>query len=198
MAIMYTGGAGRMGTVIRAGLEGGYPDVRLLVKSPGTRLLEGETEFVGDLADLDLLTKVCSDVDTVVHLGGIADERSFPEILENNIVGTYNLFEAARRAKVRRVIFASSNHAMGFYPSDTKIEGLWRDARSPISRQVGPRSGFVAHRKLPRSTRRGATVEHLAQPPRCDFAGAAGNRCARPWVPDRLRCVRQHTRILGE
>jgi uronate dehydrogenase len=150
MAIMYTGGAGRMGTVIRAGLESNYSDVRLLVKRPGTKLLEGETEFIGDLADLDLLTKLCSDVDTVVHLGGIADERSFPEILENNIIGTYNLFEAARRANVRRVIFASSNHAMGFYPSDTKIDNevLPRpDSYYGVSKVFGETLGRLYHDK---------------------------------------------------
>ncbi|MDQ1597441.1 MAG: uronate dehydrogenase [Microbacteriaceae bacterium] len=150
MAVMYTGGAGRVGTVLRAGLEGRYPEVRLLVMEPGTELLTGETEFVGDLSNLDLLTELCSDVDTIVHLGGIADERSFPLILENNIVGTYNLFEAARRANVRRVIFASSNHAIGFYPSDTKIDNevLPRpDSYYGVSKAFGETLGRLYHDK---------------------------------------------------
>jgi uronate dehydrogenase len=150
MAIMYTGGAGRVGTIIRAGLEGRYPDVRLLVQNAGTALLKGETEFVGDLADLDLLTELCSGVDTIVHLGGIADERSFPMILENNIVGTYNLFEAARRANVRRVVFASSNHAIGFYPTDTKIDNqvLPRpDSYYGVSKAFGETLGRLYHDK---------------------------------------------------
>lgn len=150
MAIMYTGGAGRVGTVLRAGLEGRYPEVRLLVQSPGTDLLQGETEFVGDLSDLDLLTELSRGVDTIVHLGGIADERSFAEILENNIVGTYNLFEAARRAGVRRVIFASSNHAIGFYPSDTKIDNkvLPRpDSYYGVSKAFGETLGRLYHDK---------------------------------------------------
>jgi uronate dehydrogenase len=150
MAIMYTGGAGRLGTIVRAGLEGVYPDVRLLVMEPGTALLKGETEFVGTLDDLDLLTELCKDVDTIVHLGGIADERSFELILENNIVGTYNLFEAARRAKVRRVIFASSNHAIGFFPSDTKIDNevLPRpDSYYGASKAFGETLGRLYHDK---------------------------------------------------
>ncbi|MFE4229244.1 NAD-dependent epimerase/dehydratase family protein [Arthrobacter sp. NPDC056886] len=150
MAIMYTGGAGRVGTVIRAGLEGQDADVRLLVMEPGTELLKGETEFVGDLSNLDLLTELCNGVETIVHLGGIADERSFEMILENNIVGTYNLFEAARRANVRRVVFASSNHATGFYPSDTTIDNevLPRpDSYYGVSKAFGETLGRLYHDK---------------------------------------------------
>jgi uronate dehydrogenase len=56
------------------------------------------------------------DVDMVIHLAAIADEASFDDILAGNLTTTYSVFEAARRAGVRRVVFASSNHVTGFYP----------------------------------------------------------------------------------
>ena len=60
-------------------------------------------------------------VDGILHLGGFSVEGSWPTILEANIVGTYNLFEAAREAGVRAIVFASSNHAVGFYRRDHTI-----------------------------------------------------------------------------
>jgi uronate dehydrogenase len=56
------------------------------------------------------------DVDAVIHLAAVASEAPFDEILSGNITTTYSLFEGARRAGVRRVVFASTNHVIGFYP----------------------------------------------------------------------------------
>jgi len=61
-------------------------------------------------------------VDGIIHLGGISGENEWPAILEGNILGLYNLFEAGRRAGVKRVVFATSNHAVGFYPRAEKID----------------------------------------------------------------------------
>ena len=55
-------------------------------------------------------------VDAIVHLGGISIDAPFDDLLDANILGTYNLYEAARRHGVKRVVFASSNHAIGFHP----------------------------------------------------------------------------------
>jgi len=60
-------------------------------------------------------------VDAVIHLGGVSTEQPWEAILPANIVGTYNLYEAARRHGVRRVVFASSNHVTGFYRQDEVI-----------------------------------------------------------------------------
>ena len=55
-------------------------------------------------------------VDAIVHLGGISIDAPFDDLLEANIRGTYNLYEAALRHRVKRIVFASSNHAIGFHP----------------------------------------------------------------------------------
>ncbi len=62
-----------------------------------------------------LFTRWWRRVDAIVHLGGVSVERPFEEILPANIQGTYHLYEAARRHGVRRIVFASSNHVIGFY-----------------------------------------------------------------------------------
>jgi uronate dehydrogenase len=60
--------------------------------------------------------RLVEGVDAIVHLGGISIDAPFDDLIEANIRGTYNLYEAARRHGVRRVVFASSNHAIGFHP----------------------------------------------------------------------------------
>jgi len=85
-------------------------------------------------------------VEGIVHLGGMAVENDWPTILESNIVGCYNLFEAARRQGVRRVIFASSNHAVGFYRRRRRIgsEVLPRpDTRYGVSKAFGEALGAL-------------------------------------------------------
>jgi len=61
------------------------------------------------------------EVDGIIHLGGQSAEAPWEAILEANIVGCYNLFEAARKTGARRIVFATSNHAVGFYPRTTTI-----------------------------------------------------------------------------
>ncbi len=63
-------------------------------------------------------------VDAVVHMGGVATEQPFQAILAGNIVGAYNLYEAARKNKVKRIVFASSNHVTGFYRQDQVVDTL--------------------------------------------------------------------------
>ena len=74
---------------------------------------------VGDISRLEEIEPAFRDVDAVVHLAGSpAIETPWEQVLTNNIVGTYNVFEAARRAGVDRVVFASSNHTVGMYELD--------------------------------------------------------------------------------
>ncbi|MGW2515127.1 NAD-dependent epimerase/dehydratase family protein [Streptomyces scopuliridis] len=122
-SVLYTGGNGRMGQVIREELRGRYVDVVLYSQPPGTTaLFQGEREVLGDLGDLDALTGAAQGIDVIVHLGGIADEASYAEIEKVNIHGTYNVYEAARRAGVSRVVYASSNHIVGFHPARQRID----------------------------------------------------------------------------
>src|SRR5215510_9679364 len=79
-------------------------------------------------------------VDGIVHLGGISGEAPWEAMLQSNIIGTYNLFEAARRHHVDRVVFASSNHAVGFYPRSRRIgvnDAVRPDSRYGMSKAFG-------------------------------------------------------------
>ncbi len=118
-----TGAAGRIGSVLRAAFRPEPVDLRLLDIVPIAAEAANEDARVVDLRDLDAVTASFEGVERVVHLGGIADEAPFGLILEGNILGTYNVFEAARRQGVRRVVFASSNHATGFYERTERISG---------------------------------------------------------------------------
>jgi len=114
--VLITGAAGSVGTLIRPLLAPIYPNIVLSdVKEPPA-LQANETFIQADLADMESVERVCEGVDGVIHLGGYSVEGPWEDILEANIIGCYNLFEAARRQGVKRVVFASSNHVVGFYP----------------------------------------------------------------------------------
>lgn len=115
--ILLTGAAGGLGTLMRDLLPAhGYRlrllDMRPVADGPGV-----ERVITADLADQDALREAVRGVDAVLHLAGISKESSFDRILRANIEGTYNLYEAVRAEGVRRVVFASSNHAVGFTPA---------------------------------------------------------------------------------
>jgi uronate dehydrogenase len=73
------------------------------------------------LEDAAAVLALLAGVDAVVHLGGVSVEGPFEPILRANIVGVHNLYEAARRHAVRRIVFASSNHVTGFYRQDEVV-----------------------------------------------------------------------------
>jgi uronate dehydrogenase len=81
------------------------------IEAPG----DGEEVVTASVTDLPAIRDACSEVDAVIHLGGLSVEGPWADILEININGTYTVLEAARQAGVKRVILASSNHAVGFY-----------------------------------------------------------------------------------
>lgn len=114
--VVVTGAAGRVGTYLRHADGGlalrGWTPILLDVKDPG----EPFTHV--DILDEDALTAAMTGADAVVHLAAIPGEDTWDAILRTNIDGTYRVLEAARRAGVRRVVLASSCHAVGFYPAD--------------------------------------------------------------------------------
>ncbi|NBE56636.1 NAD-dependent epimerase/dehydratase family protein [Streptomyces boluensis] len=111
--VLLTGAAGGLGTLMRTLLPPYGYDLRLFDMVP----VEGEPDAVtADLADQDALRAAVRGVDAIVHLAGISLEAPFADILRSNIEGTHNLYEAARAEGVRRIVFASSNHAVGFTP----------------------------------------------------------------------------------
>jgi hypothetical protein len=116
--ILITGAAGRIGTMLRPRLATAGRTLRLLDTAELTAG-PGEEAIRASVTDMAAMTAACQGADAVIHLAGIATEAPWPEILEVNINGTYVAFEAARRAGVPRVVFASSNHAVGFSPRES-------------------------------------------------------------------------------
>jgi len=119
--ILMTGAAGRIGTFLRPELSGKYA-LRLSDIKPIRDLRPGETFMRADVAKLSDMLRVTKGVDAVLHLGGQSGENDWERILSANIVGFYNTLEAARRNGVRRFLVATSNHAVGFYRCDHKID----------------------------------------------------------------------------
>ena len=113
--VLITGAAGGIGTLLRSGLRGRYPAIRLTDVAEMASAGPGEEVVRADLADYDAVEAAMRGCDAVVHLGGIATEDTWQAIERSNIQGTYNVYEAARQCGVRRVVFASSNHAAGFW-----------------------------------------------------------------------------------
>ncbi|HSX98288.1 MAG TPA: NAD(P)-dependent oxidoreductase [Streptomyces sp.] len=111
--VLLTGAAGGLGTLMRDLLPAHGYELRLLDLLP----VEGAPDAItADLADGEALREAVRGVDAIIHLAGISLEASFEKILRANIEGTYNLYEAARAEGVPRIVFASSNHAVGFTP----------------------------------------------------------------------------------
>jgi len=113
--IVITGAAGLVGSMLRPRLARPDRTLRLLDLAPLTAG-PGEEAVQASVTDLDAMTAACQGAEALIHLAGIPGEASWPRILETNINGGYGAFEAARRAGTPRVIFASSNHAVGFTP----------------------------------------------------------------------------------
>jgi len=115
--IVLTGAAGRLGSYLREPLSK-MADALVstdIVDDLGT-LYPSERYMRADLADLAAMEAVIAGADMVVHFGAIPDEAPFEDLLGPNLIGAYNVWEAAHRAGVRRVVYASSIHAVGMYP----------------------------------------------------------------------------------
>jgi uronate dehydrogenase len=119
--VLLTGASGGVGARLRTLLPAHYPQLRLSdLKAPQD--LRADEQFVAaDLADMAEVERALDGVEGIVHMGAFSVEGPWDTILQSNIVGTYNLFEAARRKGVKRIVFASSNHVVGFYPRDQRI-----------------------------------------------------------------------------
>jgi len=143
--LLITGAAGDVGTHLRRELAGQYA-LRLSDIKPIKKLAAGEKSMPGDIARLSDMLRVTKGVDAIMHLGGFAVEGPWSEILRANIVGCYNLFEDAHRNGVKRVLFATSNHAMGFYRRDQKIDHRMYpkpDSRYGLSKVFGEQLGSL-------------------------------------------------------
>ncbi|GAB4563133.1 MAG: NAD(P)-dependent oxidoreductase [Rhizobacter sp.] len=125
--LLLTGAAGGLGRVLRPRLKACCDTLRLSDIADLGSASPGEELRPVRLEDRAGVLSLLEGVNAVVHLGGVSTEQHFDLILQANIVGTYNLYEAARKHGVRRIVFASSNHVTGFYRQDEVI-----DASAPM------------------------------------------------------------------
>ena len=161
---------------------------------------------------MSALERLMHGVDAVVHLGGIAVEEAWEKIMPANVAGAYNVFEAARRHGVERIIVASSNHAVGFFPRNETIDDrvLPRpDGRYGLSKAFGEmpgpalcrqvRHGSVLHphRRHDARARGRAAACDLDSSRGSDQPGGGRPHGARHALRDRLRHVGQQARPGG-
>jgi uronate dehydrogenase len=143
--ILITGAAGDVGGRLTALLKDSYRLRLSDIRTPDG--LAADADFVpAELADKAAVERAVAGVDGIVHLGGFSVEGPWDTILNSNIIGCYNLFEAARLAKVQRIVFASSNHAVGFYPRRRRIGvevPVRPDSRYGVSKAFGEAVGAL-------------------------------------------------------
>lgn len=124
-AVLVTGSSGDIGSSFVKQAAKHY-DLRLMVRPGDDKAASIEAYgavIECDLTDLEGLKAACRGIDTVVHLAAEPDPSAvWSELLENNIIGTYNVFVAAKSAGCRRIVFASSIHAVSGYPADVQVK----------------------------------------------------------------------------
>ena len=131
--VLITGAAGTIGSILRRSLGEKYE-----LSSLDLVEVSDVESHVADLADLDAIRPAFQGKEVVVHLGGDPrGEAPFESVLRNNIVGTRNVFEASQEAGVARVVFASTNHVVGYYPEKEEpykavFEGRFGEIELPI------------------------------------------------------------------
>lgn len=119
--LLLTGAAGALGQVLRPALKPHCSTLRLSDIQPLGAAAAGEELQPARLEAADEMLGLLAGVDAVVHLGGVSVEKPWDTVLPANIIGLHNLYEAARRQGVRRIVFASSNHVTGCYGIDAFI-----------------------------------------------------------------------------
>lgn len=121
--LLLTGAAGGLGKVLREMLRPYAKIIRLSDIAPMEPAAGEHEEVVQcNLADKAAVHALCDGVDAIAHFGGVSVERPFEEILEANIRGVFHIYEAARKHGIKRVVFASSNHVIGFHKQTETID----------------------------------------------------------------------------
>jgi uronate dehydrogenase len=121
--VALSGASGNMGRLLRVELQKLGVDLRSAGgRTPLVPLRDGEDVMHGDLRDPATVDRLLQGVDVLIHLAGTSVEKPLPEIIENNLVALHQVYEGARRNKVRRIVFASSNHAFGMHSAGTTLE----------------------------------------------------------------------------
>lgn len=143
--ILLTGAAGSVGSFLRHTLRGRYR-LRLSDLQQVGDLADNEEFVAADVSDLNAMMSISEGVDGIIHMGGVSTENSWDNILKGNISGAYNLYESARVNGVERVVFPSSNHAVGMYPRSNRIAvevNVRPDSRYGVSKAFGEAMGSL-------------------------------------------------------
>jgi uronate dehydrogenase len=143
--VLITGATGDVGTHLRRELHGKYR-LRTSDRRPIREVFKNEVFTLGDISKMADALRITTGVDAIVHLGGYSVEGPWEAILQANIIGCYNIFEAARRNGVKRIVFPTSNHAVGFYRRDETIDHRVYprpDSRYGVSKVFGESLGSL-------------------------------------------------------
>jgi len=122
MKIVMTGAAGGVGTMTRPHLVGHFDQVIVSDIREIGELHPGERFVRAELTDLAQMEALLDGAEGVIHLGGQPVEADWQAVLERNLIGLYNTYEAARRQGVKRIVFATTNHVVGFYRRSQTID----------------------------------------------------------------------------
>jgi uronate dehydrogenase len=120
--ILFTGAAANLGRRLREHLHQFAEIVRLSDMADIGAAGPGEEVFQCDLANREEVCRMCEGVDAILHFGGVSTELEFGPIMQANILGLVNLYEAVHKLGIKRVVFASSNHTMGMYRSTDTVD----------------------------------------------------------------------------
>ena len=209
--VLLTGAAGGLGKVLRPRLAPLANKLRLSDVANLGDVGPDEELVHCDLGDFDAMLALLDGVDSVVHLGGMSIDGPFEPILNANIRGVYNLYEAARIKGTRRVLFASSNHVVGFHKQSERIDAdalLRPDGNYGVSKAFGEAaSRFYFDRYgietvcmrivVPEAPGQAHDVD-VAELRRSDQPCNVRTARAGGWPHHRLRGIRQQTCLVGQ
>ncbi|MDE0941958.1 MAG: NAD(P)-dependent oxidoreductase [Alphaproteobacteria bacterium] len=138
--LLITGAGGVLGKVARAHYQGKYPHLRLSDRVGMDPAGSGEEIVQCDLVERERVEQMLEGVDAVIHFGGQPVEADWDTVINSNLIGAINLFEGARKGGAERIIFASSNHAIGMHARANTIDDHCEprpDTRYGLSKAFG-------------------------------------------------------------
>ena len=138
--LLITGAGGNLGKVAREHYFGKYPHIRLSDRVEMDPARDGEELVSCELTDRETVTKMLEGVDAVIHFGGQPVEADWDTVINSNLIGAINVYDAAHKAGTDRIIFASSNHAIGMHDRANTIDHTCEarpDTRYGMSKAFG-------------------------------------------------------------
>ncbi|MCP4383474.1 MAG: NAD(P)-dependent oxidoreductase [Hyphomicrobiales bacterium] len=149
--LLITGANGGLGSICRQSLTHLAETIRLSSRSDMGEAAEHEEIVRCDLADRAAVEALVDGCDGIVHMGGQATESNWEVIRNANIDGMFNLYDAARKHGRPRIVYASSNHAIGFYRQNERIDAAATtrpDSLYGVSKVFGEALASMYHDKF--------------------------------------------------